>query len=81
MKIPLNQKIDKEIFWTIFIDHWDSLRSVILDMSLRNMKNRFRKCLAAARKAVDIVNTGVFIAVLTFIPEMDMNFTTLPGPG
>ena len=35
-------------------------------MSLRNMKNRFRKCLAVVRKAADIVNTGVFIAVVTF---------------
>jgi len=26
MKIPLNQKIDKEIFRTIFIDHWDSFK-------------------------------------------------------
>ena len=26
MKIPLNQKIDKDIFWTIFIDHWDSFK-------------------------------------------------------
>jgi len=26
MKIPLQQKIDKEIFRTIFVDHWDSFK-------------------------------------------------------
>ena len=26
MKIPLHQKSDKEIFWTIFTDHWDSFK-------------------------------------------------------
>jgi hypothetical protein len=26
MKAPSNPKIDKEIFQTIFIDHWDSFK-------------------------------------------------------
>ncbi len=27
MKVPLNEKQDKEIFRTIFIDHWDEFKA------------------------------------------------------
>ena len=66
MKAPSKPKIDKAIFQTIFIDHWDSFKKSHPKYDSPQYDVPVRKMLGCGKKVAVIVSMDVCIVVVMF---------------
>ena len=67
MKLTTDEKQDKEIFRTIFAEHWDNFKDKHPSTIVLNTKNQYKKCSIAAKSLVDTASIFACNVVVIFV--------------